>query len=145
MNSRLYSRALEIARALKPTFQTGQQFHVSFLFRKNRLLCFASNNYHKHHLEHRFGRYFNSRFSAAGKEYRPSLHSECAVAIRAGLEDWCGITLLNVRINNHGNAALAKCCSNCKRVVAALGPRRICYSVGNKEFAEEAVGLATKA
>lgn len=137
MNSRLYSRAVEIARALKPSFQTGQQFHVSFLFRKNRLFCLAPNNYHKRHLEHRFGRYTNNRFSAAGVEYRPSLHSECAVAIRAGLEDWTGLTLLNVRIDNNGNAALAKCCSNCRRVVAGLAPRRICYSVGNEEFGEE--------
>lgn len=137
MNARLYNRVLEIARALKPSFQTGQQFHVSALLRKGRIVCVATNNYNKRHLEHRFGRYVNTRFSNSGTEYRPSLHSECAVAIRAGLEDWSGLSLLNVRINNNGEAALSKCCPNCARVVAGLGPNHVFYSVDNQEFAEQ--------
>lgn len=137
MNAGLYHRLLDISRAMKDRTQTGDKYHVSFLVRKSRVFCIGVNNYHKSHLAHRFGPYHSSKFSQKDDPYRPSLHSECAVAIKAGLEDWSGLELVNIRIDNNGGAAMSKCCHNCMRVVKALGPNRVFYSVDNQHYAEE--------
>ena len=134
MNRRIYNRALEICRALKPQAQTGSKFHVSFLVKKSRITCIGVNNYNRVHLAHRFGEY--SSFKFPGSQYRPSLHSECSLAIRAGLESWEGFEMLNIRIDNNGEAANSKPCANCAKVVAALHPKRAFYSVSNGEFEE---------
>lgn len=134
MNLKTYLRAVEISRALKPSRQTGSRFHTSVLIRKNRIVCLGINDYNRTHLSHRFGEYKSFKFPDA--DYRPSLHSECSLAIRAGLESWDGLEMLNVRIDNNGAVVNSCPCLNCRRVVRALGPKRVFYSVGEEAFAE---------
>ncbi len=134
MNCQTYTRVLEIARALKPRAQTGDRFHVSVLIRKRKIVCIGVNDYNKSHLAHRFGAYQSHKFSK--DEYRPSLHSECSLAIRAGIENWNGYEMVNVRIDNNGRAAMSKCCPNCERVVKALQPNKIYYSIDDVSFGE---------
>lgn len=106
--------------------------HVSFLTRKQKIVCIGVNNYNKPHPARRFGAYVaTSKFVHS---YVPSLHSECSLAIRTGLEDWSGFSLFNIRIDNNGDAAMSRCCVNCQRVVKALGPDKIFYSVDNERF-----------
>lgn len=139
MNQKTYNRLVEIARALKPKAQTGYSFHISALFRKGKILSIGVNNYNRQHLAHRFGEYYPTKFTASST-YRASLHSECSLAIRAGLEDWCGCEMVNIRIDNNGNPANSKPCLNCARVVKALAPKRVFFSVAENLFEEMEMG-----
>lgn len=136
MNHRLYKRLVEISKALKPKVQSGQKAHFSYLIRKQRVMCIGWNNYNKIHPAHRFGEYKNSH-KFTKDDYRASLHSEISLTCRAGLEDWSGYDLVNIRIDNNDAPAMSACCSNCARVVASLNPNNVFYSVDEETFAKQ--------
>jgi deoxycytidylate deaminase len=135
MNQKLYSRLLEVAKALKNRTQTGAKHHSSFLVKKGKIVCIGVNNYNKQHPAHRYGEYKDSH-KFTRDAYRASLHSEISLLIRSGLESWEGHELVNIRVDNNGNAAMSRCCPNCERVVNMLSPNRVFYSLDDNTYQE---------
>jgi deoxycytidylate deaminase len=130
MNQRIYQRALEISRALKPKVQSGKSAHTTIVFRKSRMVCIATNDYKKRHNENRFGRYEN--WKGFLSEYRPCVHSEMAALVKLGEEDISDYTFLNIRIDNNGNANMARPCPNCQKTLLMFGgPKKMFYSDSN--------------
>ncbi len=124
---RKVERTIEIARALKPTHQTGRVFHVTTLWNKSHLLSIGVNNYHRQHPAHRFSEYHSFKvFHRA--DYQARLHSEISALLKLGEEDLNGITLVNTRIMNDGKVGMAKPCPNCARVLEQLSCRNIFYT-----------------
>jgi hypothetical protein len=128
MNTRIYERAISIAKALKPKVQNGKSAHSTFVIRQSKIVCIAVNDYTKPHNEKRFGKYGNWKgFLTA---YKPSTHSECAAISKLGEEELGDYEFLNIRIDNNGNANMARPCPNCYTVLRSFGggPKKMFYS-----------------
>lgn len=132
MNQKTFERAVEMARALKPTKKTGKSFHVSILYRKNRMVCVGINNYNKSHNEKKFGKYLNHKGFA--NEYRPSLHSESSCLLRFGEEDLSKYDILNIRIGNENQLLMSKPCPNCFRILQDVNIDNIFYSTDKHTY-----------
>jgi len=124
-----FKRLEEIAKALKPVSQSGKNFHVTFVYNKNKLLCVANNDYRKRHPYHKFGEYLPE---IKTDRYIPGIHSECAAIIKMGLEDCSHLTFVNLRIDNNGNPAISKPCNNCSRLLNQIGFKQIIFFDGEK-------------
>lgn len=124
-----FRRLEEICSALKPKYQSGKSFHVTFVYKKNKLLCIANNNYKKNHPYHKFGEY---KAIKNGKKYQAGIHSECAALIKLGLEDCSDLTFVNLRVDNNGNPAISKPCANCQRLLDQVGYKKIFYYDGKQ-------------
>lgn len=131
-----FERLEDIARSLKPVHQSGRNFHATFVYRKNKLICVAHNDYTKIHPYHKFGRY-KSKY--IGAEYCPGIHSECSALIKMGLEDCSDLTFINVRIDNRNKAAVSKPCINCQGILNQVGFKKIWFYDGSKyvKFSKE--------
>lgn len=125
-----FNRLEEISRALKPVHQSGRTFHVTFVYKKNKMLCIGHNNYNKKHPYHKFGVY--KPFKDGGENYVAGIHSECAALIKLGMEDCSDLTFVNIRIGSDGNAAISKPCDNCQRLLNEVGHKRIWFYDGSR-------------
>jgi len=125
-----FDRLESITRSLKPIHQNGRNFHATFVYRKNKLVCIAHNDYSKLHPYHKFGHY-KSKYDDA--EYAPGIHSECSALIKMGIEDCSDLTFINIRIDNRDNAAVSKPCVNCQGILNQVGFKKIWFFNG-KEY-----------
>lgn len=125
-----FKRLEEIARALKPIHQSGKSFHVTFVYKKNKMICIAHNDYRKNHPYHRFGRYHPTK--GDGGKYIAGLHSECSALIKLGLDDCSHLTFINLRINNRNESAISKPCRNCQKVLDKVGYKGLWFWNGSK-------------
>lgn len=116
---RKVDRTIELARALKPTHQTGRAFHVTTLWSKSHLLSVGVNNYHRQHPAHRFMEYRSFK-DFHRVDYQACLHSEISALLKLGEENLSGITLVNTRILNDGMIGMARPCPNCAKVLEQL-------------------------
>jgi deoxycytidylate deaminase len=132
MNQRLFSRCIEVSRALKPVKATGRAFHTTFAVKKGKIVCIGWNDYNKMHRSHKFGVYSSHKDLPSG--YKASLHSEVACIIRLGEENLSDFDIVNVRIDNNNFVAQSKPCPNCQRVLYDLSPKSIHYSIGELKF-----------
>lgn len=123
-----FKRLEEITKALKPIHQSGKSFHVTAVYRKNKMLCIAHNNYNKEHPYYKFGEYTPIK----GGKYSAGIHSETAALIKLGFEDCSDLTFVNIRIDNNGNPAISKPCENCQRVLDQIGYKRIWFYDGER-------------
>lgn len=130
MNKKL-SRAIEIAKCLKPLKQNGQQFHVSIAYAKNKIVSIGYNSYTHENLDHRFGKYKPTR--NGGNNYKAGRHSETEMLRRLKIPTK-DLTICNVRIDNNGEPAIASPCENCMIVLNRLGYKRILYSISETQF-----------
>ena len=137
MNNRLFNRCVEFSKALKPKIQNGKSFHVSFLVKKSRIICVATNNYKKLHNTKRFGTYDN--WKGFESEYRPCIHAEVNVLIKTGETDISDCEMLNIRIDNNGGANMSKPCPNCSRLLSSLDgpPKKVFYSDGDGNLRQD--------
>lgn len=129
MNKKL-SKCIEISKLLMPTKKTGRSFHTSFAFLKNKMVALAWNSYKDGHLTHVFGKYPPTR---GGENYKAGRHSECQLLKKLRIPTK-NLTICNVRIDNNGDVALAKCCPNCQKLLDSRGYRRIIYSININEY-----------
>ena len=120
-----FQRLEETAKAMKPIFQTGKSFHVTFVFKKNKFICAATNNYNKQHPYHRFGEYKATKSNSPN--YQSGLHSEVAALIKLGKEDCSEFKFVNIRINNENEPAQSKPCKNCQKVLDQVGYKEIWF------------------
>lgn len=133
MNNKLFNRCVSIAKALKSESQSGRAFHTSFAIDHGRIIKIGINNYSRVY-DGRFGKY-KSKFVTF--DYIPGIHSEIDLALKLGSQDWNGLEILNIRIDNNNKVALSKPCQNCGRIVAnQFRPKRLFYSnnEGNYEL-----------
>ena len=135
MNQRIYNRAIEMARALKPRVQTGKSHHISALVYKSRIVCVAANDYTKLHNAKKFGKYDN--WKGFKSEYRPCIHSEIRLLTKCGEEDLSDYELLNVRIDNRNNVNMARACPNCARTLVGFAPKKVFYSDENGQLVQD--------
>ena len=123
-----FKRLEEISKALKPVHQSGKSFHVTAVYRKNKMLCIGHNNYNKDHPYHKFGEYHPIK----GGKYSAGIHSEISALIKLGLDDCSDLTFVNLRIDNNGKPAISKPCDNCQRVLDQIGYRKLWFYDGEK-------------
>ena len=124
-----FKRLEEITRSLKPICQTGKSFHATFVYKKNKLVCTAYNNYTKQHPYYKFGKYKSTK--RASVNYIPGIHSEVAALPKMGSVDCSNLTFINVRIDNMNNVAISKPCPNCLRLLDSIGYKKLWYYTGN--------------
>ena len=128
MNAYRKERLIHIAQNLQD-LRTGRSLHFSFILDKNKLLCYAANDYRNSHLAHKFGEY--SPFKSHTVNYKVGRHSECEVLrqylSKFGNLDVSGLTLFNVRIDKHGNTMQSKPCQNCQKVLDGLNFKEIIW------------------
>lgn len=124
---RKVNRVIELAKALKGTKQTGNNFHVTAIYDKNKIISIGHNDYRKPHPEKKYGAYKPTRH--ANSKYVPCRHSEISSLVNGGIEDGRDFTFINVRIDNSGNVALAKPCTNCFNVInKQIGFKHLFYT-----------------
>jgi len=121
-----YKKLIEIARALKEKNVSGRCFHVSFVLNKSRLLSIGFNKY-KTHPQTR--NYSYHRFAG--------IHSEMDAVLKLGLNDCRGLTLINIRIDAHGNLCNSAMCNGCSELTKKLNFKRIIYTNNIGNFIEE--------
>ena len=119
-------RGVEIARALKPSNQTGQYFHTTFIYRKRKALAIGINNYNKINLASRWGEYLPCKNDGPTR-YIAGIHSEISALIKNGLEDCSDLDFFNVRIGNNNQIGMSKPCKNCQRVLKQVGFKNLYY------------------
>jgi hypothetical protein len=127
---RRISRTIEIAKALKPAKQNGENFHVTAIYDKSRLVSLGHNDYEKPHPEKRFGKYSATRYHQA--KYTPCRHSEVSSIMASGRDDFSDLTFINVRITNSGGVGMARPCVNCLSLMhTQIGFKCIYYTQGD--------------
>ena len=135
MNSNSLQRLVDIARAMKPLDHGGKSFHVSFAVQQGKVIGIGTNNYHKVHPYHRFGKYKAVKVSYSSQDYKPCLHSEAHLAIKLGRDTWSGLEIVNVRISSLGKLTSARPCINCDElIIEPLDPKRVYYSTNEGTF-----------
>jgi deoxycytidylate deaminase len=132
VNKKTFERAVEMAKAIKPTKKTGKSFHVSIIYRKNRMICVGYNDYNRPHNEKRFGKYINHK--GYESEYKPCIHSEISSIIRHGEENLNKYDMLNIRIGNEDQVLLSRPCPNCLRVCTEINLDNIFYSTDENNY-----------
>lgn len=110
--------------------QSGKNFHCSFLFDGPRLLSVGFNSYKHGHLAHKFGEYPPTR---GGTNYKPCRHSEteCLNRLRKIPNNF---VMINTRINNQGEIAMARPCPNCEAVLRTKKFKKLLYTINDKEY-----------
>jgi len=128
--SKKLKRCIEITRSLKPEMQSGKNFHCSFIFDGARLLSIGFNSYKHGHLAHKFGEYPPTR---GGTNYKPCRHSEteCLNRLKKVPNNF---TMINTRINNQGEIAMARPCPNCEKVLREKKFKKLLYTINDKEY-----------
>lgn len=125
-----FSRLENITAALKANQQTGRNFHATFVYHGNKLLCIAHNDYTKLHRYHKFGDY-KGKHDRTGN-YTSGIHGECSALIKLGLSDCSHLTFVNVRVDNSGKPAISKPCANCQRLLDQVGFKNLWYFDGQE-------------
>lgn len=125
---------INIARNLKISHQTGDNFITCFALKGNKILTIACNNYEITHPEAKFGKYRTTR-STDKKYYKACLHAEIAAIKQLGAwrTDFHKIELFVVRIGNEKDmpALIAKPCINCERVIKQYRFKRVEFTTNN--------------
>lgn len=129
-----FKRLESISSSLKPLYQTGQSFHVTFVYLGSKLIKIGQNNYRKNHRAHKYGNYNPTKKSTAA--YIAGIHSEIDSLIRLGTNECFDYTFVNIRIGNDGNPRISKPCANCFRVLRQTGYKAIWYFDG-KQYVKE--------
>ena len=124
-------RLVVAARQHKQSKQTGRSFHVAFILKRRKIIAVGFNNINKSNVI--CHTYRPTRKHDA--TYISSLHAEVAAAgkvkFRDSMED---LTLVSIRIDNHGNLAYAEPCPNCAYYLGLWGFKNILYSDRDREF-----------
>lgn len=118
------TRAIEIAYAMKDKSHSGGRcFHLSAVFNKSKIISIGVNNYEKTHPQiQRFG-------------YHPfaRVHSEMSAALKLGLTDCNGLTIVNVRIDRNNKVVNSLFCKGCQNLIRYLNFSRAFYTTDSGE------------
>lgn len=138
-----FEKSKEISFAL---FEKERDFsqrcnHFSFVFYKNRLISIARNSYKTHPIN-----LYNPKYGTSGANISSSKGSCSELNAFIKIRNLTNIpfnklTLINIRINNNGEIALARPCSSCFSLIQWLSPKEVFYSTNLGEFEEFCTGL----
>jgi hypothetical protein len=122
--SRLEGRLIEDAYRRLTRFE-GKSHHVTYVCRRNRILCYGVNKeFRTHPLASRYGYYgskIHSELSAIVKFPKPpSYLSRCS--------------LWNIRLNKAGEVVLARPCKRCIKLLDAFGVGEVFYTSQSGDF-----------
>jgi deoxycytidylate deaminase len=124
-------RSIEIARALKPHSSTGRCFHLTTIFKKNRLISIGINNYNKTH-----PKALKYRKKEVWSDYIPSIHSELSAILKLGEENCSDYSFFNVRIDKNGDLNNSHPCSGCSELLKQTKFKNFFYSNHKGTFSE---------
>jgi tRNA(Arg) A34 adenosine deaminase TadA len=105
----------------------GRSKHLSFLVRRNKVICIGYNSYvDTHTLAHKFGYWLSS------------IHSELSMInnYQGRLEELRNMKVYNIRINNHNLPAIAKPCGRCIELLSHFNIRKVFYTTDEFSFRE---------
>lgn len=126
------SRIIEIAMALKPIDWGKHPFHLTFAFKKNKLLCIGQNNPKK--TSPRNLKYNHIDRNGKSKSHVIGIHSELSAVIKLSTENCSDISFYVVRIDNAGNANYSKPCSGCMDMFQQVGYKEVYFTDKKGEF-----------
>ena len=122
--TKIQKQSIEIARAAFPSdFGERRCFHISFLFRKNRLLCFAENS-SKTHARNRY----NSKWDLGLKKQCSELRLFLIARSKFKEIDWGKMTIVNVRLGRKMEVLNSAPCAACRNLLSFLSPRELQFS-----------------
>lgn len=114
-------RLTEISKAIIGRNKKHQKCdHISFIFKKSKLLSIGSNKYKTH---------------PKTKDYNyhdfAGIHSELDATLKLGLSDAGtakGLTIVNVRIDKNGNVCNSAPCPGCSDLIKTLSFKEVFYT-----------------
>lgn len=99
--------------------------HFTFILRKSKIVSIGTNHNctHPRSLAYSYGR-------------PVGVHAELDAVLRLGPGDYSRYSMVNVRLNKHGQIQLSAPCSGCLDMIQQLGFKRVYYStpVGFEEL-----------
>jgi deoxycytidylate deaminase len=119
------NRLVNIAKALKPNNKNLPTFHVTFAYKKNKLLAIGMNSRKTHP---RTLKYNYTDTDGKNRNHLVTVHSELSVIIKLGLEDCSCINFYVLRIDNNNKLNYSKPCSGCQDLFMQVGYRSVHYS-----------------
>jgi deoxycytidylate deaminase len=129
MNAKRLDRLVSLAKALKPSHQTGRAFHVSYILDGPKILSVGINSYFDSHPNSILPDYHKSDF--VDGLYLARLHSEVAAAKKLRFK-CSGLVLVNVRIDNNNSQAYSAPCVNCwEHIVKRCGFKKVYFTNGS--------------
>jgi len=129
---KIIEKSLEKAYSL--WIKQERRFHFSAAFNGNRMIEWATNDTHNMSTKaYRLGQKFHIN---KYKRY-PYLHSESHLVYklmrRFNFID-SSLSIVVLRINPHGKVLLSKPCSNCSKILQAVGLTKVFWSVNYNTF-----------
>lgn len=123
--SRLERKLIDQSRILAPVLCEGRCRHLSFICRRNKIVCMGANSYSKTHP-------ISSRFNHLGS----CRHSEVSALVNFPLpnSEINRYDIYNVRISKSGEIRLAKPCKNCQRLLTHFNVKKIFFSTDEGTF-----------
>ena len=120
---------------MRPEYQTGRAFHTTFAMVKNKIVAIGVNDYNTCHPYHLFGHYEDHKNYT--DSYDACLHSEVSLLkklLKIGIDK--RVKIINVRIDNTGNANLATPCPNCLKLLNKNDLKNIYFTISENKFGE---------
>lgn len=112
-------RITEISKALIGKNASNQKCnHVSFIYKKSKLLAIGTNKYHKTH----------PRIKDYNYHDFAGIHSELDATLKLGLTSCKGLTIVNVRIDKNGNVCNSAPCPGCLDLIQTLAFKEAFYT-----------------
>lgn len=137
-SQRTINKVKEIAYAIFDKTElthTSLNFHLSFAFRKNRLLALKSNKRTSHSINLR-----NPKFRRDNNVSDKScLCSEASLFIHIKNTcniPWSKIDIINIRIDKNGKIALSHPCCGCANLINYVTPHSVTFSGNDGLFHE---------
>jgi len=125
-----YNKLIKIARSLKSFDKYNH--HVTFIFKKKRLLTIGINNCNKTHP--RALKYNYTDHLGKNRSDKITIHSELAAIIKLGREDCRDLTFYNIRIDNNNKVNYSKPCTGCLHLLNQVGYKNIFYTNKSGNF-----------
>lgn len=129
----MFSKYLEITRALMSEGFATRTFHTTFIVKKNRIqkIGINANKTHPANLKYDYR-------SKTGIDLRRmvGLHSELSAILKYGKEDCSDCTFVNVRIDRKGKPTMSKPCRGCQDLLIQVGFKRLYFTNDCGNFEE---------
>lgn len=129
---RKIKKATQIAFKLKESNQTGRAFHLTAVFKKNRLLTVGVNNYKKTHPEVEKIKYLNKE----NERYNACIHSELAAWLNLDKANCSDFVFVNVRIDKNNKVGMSRPCSGCIKLLKKIRFKKFYYTDCDGNFIE---------
>lgn len=129
----MFSKFIDLTRALMPTQCKMKAFHATFILRKNKIqkIGINSDKTHPANLKYKY-------IGKDGKDIRTmvGVHSELSAILKYGKEDCSDCVFVNVRVDKNGYPTMAKPCRGCSDLLSQIGFKKLYYTNVEGKFEE---------